>query len=93
MSTIKQSSLKHAFLKSPAFTINQNSALLSSVGENLVSPSVAAVVNTIEPTIKQRLMQDMKEAMKNKDKAKLAAIRSIQAVIKQKEVDDRIEVE
>jgi hypothetical protein len=48
--------------------------------------------STPEPSFKDRLFQDMKQAMINKDKSKLAAIRSIQAAIKQKEVDDRVEV-
>lgn len=41
--------------------------------------------------LKARLMQDMKEAMKSKEKSRLAAIRAIQTAIKQKEVDDRQE--
>jgi uncharacterized protein YqeY len=35
----------------------------------------------------------MKEAMKAKEKTKLASIRAIQTAIKQKEVDDRVEVD
>lgn len=42
--------------------------------------------------VKTQLNTDMKNAMKNKEKEKLSAIRSIQTVIKQKEVDERIEV-
>jgi uncharacterized protein YqeY len=34
----------------------------------------------------------MKEAMRSKEKERLAAIRAIQTAIKQKEVDDRVEV-
>lgn len=40
--------------------------------------------------IKTRLSADMKEAMKSKQKERLAAIRSIQAAVKQREVDERI---
>lgn len=43
--------------------------------------------------IKARLAKDMKDAMKAKEKEKLAAIRAIQTAIKQKEVDDRVVVE
>jgi hypothetical protein len=43
-------------------------------------------------SIKERLAADMKEAMKMKEKIKLGAIRSVQVAIKQKEVDDRVEV-
>ena len=42
--------------------------------------------------VKTQLNGDMKNAMKNKEKEKLSAIRAIQTVIKQKEVDERIEV-
>ena len=40
-------------------------------------------------TIRDRLNADMKTAMKAKEKERLAAIRSMTAAIKQKEVDDR----
>lgn len=40
--------------------------------------------------LKAKLAVDMKEAMKAKEKAKLAAIRSIQSAIKQSEVDQRV---
>jgi uncharacterized protein YqeY len=36
---------------------------------------------------------DMKEAMKSKQKVRLAAIKAIQSAMKQKEVDDRIVVD
>ena len=42
--------------------------------------------------VKTQLNTDMKNAMKNKEKDKLNAIRAIQTVIKQKEVDERIDV-
>ncbi len=42
--------------------------------------------------LKQRLTDDMKQAMKTKEKDRLMAIRLIQAAIKHREVDERIEV-
>lgn len=44
-------------------------------------------------SLKQRLVDDMKAAMKGGDKASLAVIRLINAAIKQKEVDERIVVD
>lgn len=44
-------------------------------------------------SMKQRLTDDMKAAMKSGDKASLAVIRLINAAIKQKEVDERIELD
>lgn len=42
-------------------------------------------------TLKQRITDDMKSAMRNKEKERLATIRLITAGIKQVEVDERIE--
>lgn len=42
--------------------------------------------------IKARLSTDMKAAMKAKEKIRLGAIRAAQTAIKQKEVDDRVEM-
>ena len=42
--------------------------------------------------LKQRLTEDMKTAMKGGDKPRLAVIRLINAAIKQREVDERIEL-
>ena len=42
--------------------------------------------------LKQQIQEDMKAAMKGGDKPKLGVIRLILAAIKQKEVDDRIEL-
>eukprot|EP00596_Hydrurales_sp_CCMP1899_P009579 CAMPEP_0119046334 /NCGR_PEP_ID=MMETSP1177-20130426/45919_1 /TAXON_ID=2985 /ORGANISM="Ochromonas sp, Strain CCMP1899" /LENGTH=166 /DNA_ID=CAMNT_0007019339 /DNA_START=215 /DNA_END=715 /DNA_ORIENTATION=- len=42
--------------------------------------------------LRAQLMIDMKDAMKSKDKVKLSGVRAIQAIIKQKEVDERIVV-
>ena len=44
-------------------------------------------------TLKQQLIEDMKSAMKAGDKARLGVIRLVNAAIKQKEVDERIELE
>ncbi|WP_407353068.1 GatB/YqeY domain-containing protein [Luteimonas sp. R10] len=44
-------------------------------------------------TLKQQLTDDMKAAMKSGDKASLGVIRLINAAIKQKEVDERVELD
>ena len=41
-------------------------------------------------TLKERISEDMKSAMRAKESAKLSAIRLLLAAIKQKEVDERI---
>ena len=43
--------------------------------------------------IKSRTSEDVKAAMRSKDKERLAALRLIQAAFKQKEVDERIELD
>lgn len=43
-------------------------------------------------SLKVRIQDDMKAAMRAQDKARLAAIRLLLAAIKQKEVDERIEL-
>ncbi|HEY1286863.1 MAG TPA: GatB/YqeY domain-containing protein [Burkholderiales bacterium] len=42
--------------------------------------------------LKQQISEDMKAAMRAKDSARLSAIRLILAAIKQKEVDERVEL-
>ena len=42
--------------------------------------------------LKDRIQEDMKTAMRAKDKARLGAIRLILAAVKQREVDERIEL-
>ena len=42
--------------------------------------------------LKTRIIEDMKQTMRDQNKAKLQTIRLITAAIKQKEVDERIEV-
>jgi hypothetical protein len=44
-------------------------------------------------TLRERITEDMKTAMRSKDAARLSAIRLLQAAIKQKEVDERITVD
>src|SRR5690606_31415817 len=44
-------------------------------------------------TLKARITEDMKNAMRAKDSARLGAIRLLQAAIKQREVDERIELD
>ena len=44
-------------------------------------------------SLKDQIQQDMKDAMRAKDKARLATIRLIMAAIKQREVDERIELD
>jgi len=41
-------------------------------------------------SLKERISEDMKAAMRAKDSARLTAIRFLQAAIKQKEVDERV---
>ena len=41
-------------------------------------------------TLKERITQDMKDAMRAAEKERLATIRMLQAAIKQREVDERI---
>lgn len=44
-------------------------------------------------TIKQRISDDVKTAMRNKDKERLGVLRMLSAAIKQKEVDERVELD
>ena len=43
-------------------------------------------------TLKDRIQEDMKAAMRAKDQARLSAVRLLLAAMKQKEVDERIEL-
>ena len=43
-------------------------------------------------TLKERIQEDMKAAMRAKDQARLSAVRLLLAAMKQKEVDERIEL-
>ncbi|MEZ0239111.1 MAG: GatB/YqeY domain-containing protein, partial [Methylophilaceae bacterium] len=44
-------------------------------------------------SLKSRITEDMKAAMRAKDAPRLGAIRLLQAAIKQREVDERIELD
>jgi uncharacterized protein YqeY len=44
-------------------------------------------------SLKSRITEDMKSAMRAKDAPRLGTIRLLQAAIKQREVDDRVELE
>ena len=44
-------------------------------------------------SLKERIQEDVKDAMRARDKDRLAAIRLITAAIKQREVDERIELD
>ena len=43
-------------------------------------------------SLKERIQQDLKAAMRQQDKARVGAIRLLNAAIKQREVDERIEL-
>jgi uncharacterized protein YqeY len=47
----------------------------------------------ISVSLKSQITEDMKNAMRAKDTTKLGAIRLLQAAIKQREVDERIELD
>ena len=44
-------------------------------------------------TLKERITEDMKAAMRAKDAERLGAIRMLTAAVKQKEVDERVELD
>lgn len=44
-------------------------------------------------TLKARIIEDMKSAMRAKDSERLSAIRMLLAAVKQKEIDERIELD
>jgi Uncharacterized conserved protein len=50
-------------------------------------------MHVLTMTLKARITEDMKNAMRAKDTARLGAIRLLQAAIKQREVDERIELD
>jgi uncharacterized protein len=79
-------SFRTGFGRLPALV--SSSSLLRDGGEVASTASSA----TGASSIKARLAADMKEAMKAKQKERLGAIRAVQTAIKQKEVDERIEV-
>lgn len=64
--------------------------LLKSVFLQLAELHVPAA-NT-DVSMRDKLFADMKDAMKSKDKVKLSGVRAILTAIKQREVDERVEV-
>jgi uncharacterized protein YqeY len=46
----------------------------------------------LAPTLKQQITEDMKTAMRAKDSARLSTVRLLLAAMKQKEVDERVEL-
>jgi len=44
-------------------------------------------------SLKERILQDVKDAMRAREKSRLATIRLVTAAIKQREVDERIELD
>jgi len=55
-----------------------------------VTSGPRAIDDTIVPTLKERITEDMKAAMRASEKERLGTIRMLQAAIKQREVDERI---
>jgi len=47
----------------------------------------------MEPSLQERIQEDMKSSLRNKDSIRLGVIRMIMAAIKQREVDERITLE
>lgn len=78
---ISLSTLSWGWRVNSAFNLHRLSKLKAS---EATSPPLSG--------LKAKLSVDMKEAMKAKEKVKLAAIRSIQTAIKQTEVDQRVEL-
>lgn len=68
------------------------SVSLAFHGNALVRPRSRCHNLSMMSDLKSTLSADMKAAMKAKEKLRLGAIRAIQTAIKQKEVDERIEV-
>lgn len=53
---------------------------------------MVSVTSMTDSTLKTRINDDVKTAMRSKDKSRLATLRLITAAIKQKEVDERTEL-
>jgi uncharacterized protein YqeY len=58
--------------------------------QSLTTPTIISNTKGNAMSIKDTLTEDMKTAMRAKDSERLLTIRSLQAAIKQKEVDERI---
>lgn len=74
----------------------------SGIVESVTSPAPYSLLPILHspfpipvpmPNLKQQLIEDMKIAMKGGDKARLGVIRLVNAAIKQREVDERIELD
>lgn len=76
-----------------SFQVGINSFRRSHILKCAPDDSSAKPATTPTSEIKLRLANDMKEAMRSKQKERLAAIRAIQTAIKQKEVDERVIVD
>jgi uncharacterized protein len=66
----------------------QGALSLSDTGNRFLETSM-----TDTTSLKDRITEDMKSAMRARESARLSAIRLLQAAIKQKEVDERIVVD
>lgn len=81
------------FAFNDAFFHTRQNAILSKL-KVIIALNEASSDSTPSPApssgIKEVLQADVKQAMKDKNKEKLAGIRAIQTAIKQREVDDRV---
>jgi uncharacterized protein YqeY len=62
------------------------------VAEKIPSNSLSFAQGEVKMAIKEKIQEDMKTAMRSQDKERLATIRLVLAAIKQREVDERIEL-
>lgn len=75
--------------------VSSSHGFLSSRFGNIarIGRSYAKQLEMATPTeFKAQLMNDMKEAMKAKEKVRLTSVKAIQTAIKQKEVDEQKEI-
>lgn len=79
---------KHGRYDPAGVVLSDNAGLVVSV-ESLFAPLAKACVMTL----KQQLTEDMKTAMRGGEKHRLGVIRLMLAAIKQREVDERIELD
>ena len=62
------------------------------MGDGTPVPSARSRNAAAQMSLKAQITEDMKAAMRAKDTARLAAIRLLLAAMKQREVDERIEI-
>ena len=86
-------SLRSPIIVKGSFYKKTQGHTMSMSTEGSAAADPAATTPSAPVGLKARLMSDMKDAMKAKDKVKLSGVRAIQAVIKQKEIDERIVVD